>query len=405
MSMAAPLTPAQRRAIADSIDAEAVARDTLAFVEVTSETGAEGEGSAFLAQLLRREGFDVEQDDFLPTAAAQRRPNIYARVAGVGDGPCLAFNGHTDTIPVGACQAPGREGDWILGRGTEDMKGGLVAMVHGAAALRRAGIQLAGDLWLTGVVGHETPVGRKEGPRRLIEHLRSGRIPAQAIVIVEGPCAVWSASLGSALFTITAHADREPVHTIKVPWADNPVRWIGALLQAFDRLEEDFAAGEHHALCGRQQLNVGMVSGGDWFNRLPVQWQVTGTRRWTPGTTGAAAQAQLISVCDELAAQSGLRFDVDFANGREPFETPATHPLVQSLLAAGEADVGQRPDVVGMGLVGDANLYANDGGVATVYYGPEHRTAHSDDERVSLQRLVHCARVYAAAAADYCGVV
>lgn len=393
------LTLTQRQAITAAVDSEAIARDTLAFVEVTSETGEEGRGSAFLAHLLGREGFDVEQDAFL-----DGRPNVYARVAGTGGGSCLAFNGHTDTIPVGACHAPRRDGDWILGRGTEDMKGGLVAMVHGAAALRRAGIDLAGDLWLTGVVGHETPVGKKEGPKRLIEHLNSGRIPAAAIVIVEGPCAVWTASLGSALFTISAFADREPIHTIKVPYADNPVRWLGPLLAQFDRLEERFAEGDHHPLCGRHQLNVGIVRAGDWFNRLPVEWQVTGTRRWTPGTTGADARAELQAVCADLAQRSGLRFEVEFANAREPFETPADHPLVRALLDAGEADRGRRPDIVGMGLVGDANLYANDGGVSTVYYGPEHQTSHSDEERVSVERLAHCARVYAMAAAGFCGM-
>jgi succinyl-diaminopimelate desuccinylase len=394
------LTAQQRLAISEAVDAEAIARDTLDFVRVTSETGDEGPGSAFLVDLLQRQGFDVEEDDFLPG-----RPNVYTRIPGVGGGRCLAFNGHTDTIPVGACHAPKRDGEWILGRGTEDMKGGLVAMVHGVAALAKAGIQLQGDLWLTGVVGHESPVGQKEGPKRLIEHLRSRRIPAEAIVIVEGPCAVWSASLGSAVFVVTAHADREPIHTIKVPYADNPVRWLGALLSAFDVMEEGFAAGTYHPLCGRHQLNVGMVRAGDWFNRLPVEWQVTGTRRWTPGTTCADAQVELQAVCTDLAQRSGLRFEVEMTHDREPFETPADHPLITALLDAGESDRGVRPEIIGMGLVGDANLYANDGGVSTVYYGPQHETAHSDEERVSAEALAHCARVYAMAAAGFCGTV
>jgi acetylornithine deacetylase/succinyl-diaminopimelate desuccinylase-like protein len=42
--------------------------------------------------------------------------------------------------------------------------------------------------------------------------------------------------------------------------------------------------------------------------------------------------------------------------------------------------------------------------VATVYYGPAHETAHSDHERVSISRLVHCARVYAATAMNFCAV-
>ena len=48
------------------VDAEAIARDTLAFVEVKSETCTEGPGSEFLAELFRREGFEVERDDVEP---------------------------------------------------------------------------------------------------------------------------------------------------------------------------------------------------------------------------------------------------------------------------------------------------------------------------------------------------
>ena len=33
------------------------------------------------------------------------------------------------------------------------MAHGLVAMVHAASALKKAGVRLSGDLWLTGVIG------------------------------------------------------------------------------------------------------------------------------------------------------------------------------------------------------------------------------------------------------------
>jgi acetylornithine deacetylase/succinyl-diaminopimelate desuccinylase-like protein len=173
-----------------AIDAESIARDTLDFIKVRSETGREGEGSLFLADLLRREGFEPIIDPVEPD-----RPNIYCHIKGDptssrGRRPALLFNGHTDTIPVGNCSPPGRDGDWVIGRGAEDMKGGLVAMVHAASALRKARVRLVGDLWLTGVIGHETPAGKKEGPRRLIERLRAGALHGDAIVIVEGPCAV-----------------------------------------------------------------------------------------------------------------------------------------------------------------------------------------------------------------------
>ena len=381
------------------IDPEAIARDTLAFVEVKSETCTEGPGSDFLADLLRREGFEVERDDVEPD-----RPNIYTRIAGTGGGPALAFNGHTDTIPIGSSDPPGRDGDWIIGRGTEDMKGGLVAMVHAASALKKAGVQLAGDVWLTGVIGHEAPEGKKEGPKRLIEHLRSRRIPADAVIIVEGPCAIWASSLGSAIFNIDIADDRGPIHTIKIPYETNPAHWVGKLLVELQQREEEFKQGPAHPLCGRQLYNVGMVHGGDYMNRLPAEFRVTGTRRWTPGITLKDIRAEFQEICDRYSEKSGLRWSYFLEGEREPFETSADHPIVKALQEGGEAVSGSTPEIIGMGLVGDANLYDNDGGVKTVYYGSAHQTAHSDHERVSISQLAHCAKVYALAAMKYCGV-
>ena len=381
------------------IDPEAIARDTLAFVEVKSETCTEGPGSDFLADLLEREGFAVEMEEVEPD-----RPNVYTRIRGSGGGPTLAFNGHTDTIPIGKSTPPGRDGDWIIGRGTEDMKGGLVAMVHAASALKKAGVKLAGDVWLTGVIGHEAPEGKKEGPKRLIEHLRSRKIPADAIIIVEGPCAIWAASLGSTIFNFEIKDDRGPIHTIKIPYRTNPAYWVGKLLTELEEREKEFEKQPAHPLCGRQLYNVGMVHGGDYMNRLPASFQITGTRRWTPGITLADVRAEFQEICDRYAEQSGLHWSYSIEGEREPFETPADHPLVEAVRRSAETASGKPPDIVGMGLVGDANLYDNDGGVKTVYYGPAHQTAHSDHEQVSVSQLMHCAQVYALAAMNYCGL-
>jgi acetylornithine deacetylase/succinyl-diaminopimelate desuccinylase-like protein len=380
------------------IDPEAIARDTLAFVKVASETGTEGPGSVFLAGLLKREGFDVEMADVEP-----ERPNVYARIAGSGGGPTLAFNGHTDTIPIGNSASPARDGDWIVGRGTEDMKGGLVAMVHAASALRKANVTLAGDLWLTGVIGHEAPEGKKEGPKHFIQQLRSGKIPASAIIIVEGPCAIWAASLGSAIFTIEVRDDRGPIHTIKIPYESNPAYWVGRLLTELQVHEEQFKQQPAHPLCGRQLYNVGAVHGGDYMNRLPAFFKITGTRRWTPGITLNHIHAEFQEICNRYAQQSGLRWTYFLEGEREPFETPPDHPIMKALIGSAREVSGQEPAIIGMGLTGDANFYHNDGRVNTVYYGPAHQTAHSDHERVSISQLAHCAKVYALAAVHYCG--
>ncbi|MBI3970639.1 MAG: M20/M25/M40 family metallo-hydrolase [Chloroflexi bacterium] len=380
------------------IDREALARDCLDFVGVRSETGQEQDGAAFLAGLLRESGWDVALDE-----AAPGRPNVMVHLPGSGGGPSLLLNGHVDTIPIGKSWPPRRDDAWIWGRGAEDMKGGLVAMVHAVRAIERAGVRLRGDVWLTGVIGHETPAGKKEGPRRLIERLREGRPRADAILIVEGPCAIWRASLGSAVFTLTLDAARLPVHTLKVPYRDNPVRALRPLLEALDELDSRLAARPAHPLAGADQLNVGIVAAGDYPNRLPVRVQVTGTRRWGPGRTADAVRAELADLGERVARAHGLSSAVTLEAAREPFETPSGHPLVRALRDAAERVGGAPPDEIGLPLVGDANLYVNALGIPTVYYGPAYDTAHSDAERVSIDRLVHVARVYALTALSYCG--
>src|SRR6478735_5301149 len=61
----------------------------------------------------------------------------------VGDGDGLVyFHGHFDVVPAQSRTqfTPRREGGRIIGRGTADMKGGLVSMLYGAAAAREPGL-------------------------------------------------------------------------------------------------------------------------------------------------------------------------------------------------------------------------------------------------------------------------
>ena len=54
----------------------------------------------------------------------------------------MYFHGHFDVVPAQsrAQFEPRREGGRIVGRGTADMKGGLVSLLYGAAAARELGL-------------------------------------------------------------------------------------------------------------------------------------------------------------------------------------------------------------------------------------------------------------------------
>jgi acetylornithine deacetylase len=401
-AVARPTVSSLEERVLAQIDQEALAAECLAYVATPSETGDEAAGSTFLAELFRQRGWEVEEDE-----AAPGRPNVLTRIAGADGGPTLLVNGHVDTIPIGKSWPARRDAEWIWGRGAEDMKAGLVAMTHAASALQRAGVRLRGDVWLSGVVGHETPVGKKEGPLHLIRRIGEGAIRPDAILIAEGPCAIWRASLGSAIFRLTVRAAREPLHTLRVPYVENPVRALRFVLEELDRLDAQLKDQPARSLAGRDQLNVGIVTAGDYPNRLPIELRVTGTRRWGPDSTAESVRQELQRLVDRALVASGidgLSGEAALEAHREPFETPTHDVLVAALRGAGERIAGAPPEEIGLALVGDASLYANELGLPCAYYGPGYETAHSDAERVSIDRLVHIAQVYALTMMSFCGV-
>ncbi|MFN2218532.1 MAG: M20/M25/M40 family metallo-hydrolase, partial [Anaerolineae bacterium] len=133
--------------------AEAMARFLQDLVRIPSLSTHEEAMASRLASEMQRVGFaDVWTD---------RVGSVVGRV-GTGHGPKLLFNGHMDVVDVGD---PARwphppyngliEDGVLYGRGACDMKGGLAAMVYAVKALLDAGVELAGDLYVVGVVQEE----------------------------------------------------------------------------------------------------------------------------------------------------------------------------------------------------------------------------------------------------------
>ena len=102
-----------------------------------------------------------------------RRANLVARLRGTGDGPSLAFVGHTDVVPVEG-QAWSRdpftlhvEAGRAYGRGAVDMKGAIAAMVAAVAEVP----QSAGTISFIITGDEEGPA--KYGTLALIDHMRA----------------------------------------------------------------------------------------------------------------------------------------------------------------------------------------------------------------------------------------
>ena len=120
------------------------------------------------------------------------------------------FHGHFDVVPAQSREQfrPRRENGRIVGRGSADMKGGLVSMLYGAAAAQDLGLLGDGRIVLHLVCDEET--GSVTGSGHLRE---TGMIdPGALAMLTPEPTGgvVWHASRGA--ITLRVEVEGRPAH-------------------------------------------------------------------------------------------------------------------------------------------------------------------------------------------------
>jgi succinyl-diaminopimelate desuccinylase len=150
-------------------------------IKSVNPPGDELQAAEYVASVLKKIGLEVEVIKHSPS-----RASVLARLRSSRKKPALLYNGHLDTVPVGSEKWVHEPFEGILsegriwGRGTADMKGGLVALMVAAKALAEARVPLQGDLIIAATAGEEAD---SLGATALAARPDLG--PVQAVVIPE----------------------------------------------------------------------------------------------------------------------------------------------------------------------------------------------------------------------------
>lgn len=347
-----------------------------------------------IAQRLAVAGLETNVIDF-----GNNRGNVVARLRGKGTKPGLMYNGHLDVVPPG--QVPWQYDPFaaeiidgkIYGRGASDMKSGLAAMAVAVELIARSGVQLAGDLVLSGTAGEEVD---GMGALKLVESQAFEGIgnivvgePSSLEVFVAHKGAIW---LEFTTYGKTAHGSMP----------DLGINAILAMHRLIEELQKYSFNVPPHPLLNTPTMNIATIQGGIKTNVVPDLCKLTVDIRTIPGQDHEVIIADMQDLLDNLRDKfPGFRGELQVINNKLPVETPVDHSLVQRALAVGQRLLQKTMAPRGVNYYTDASVFVHETGIPTILFGPgDEKLAHQPNEHVAVSDLTAAVKFYIAFALD-----
>lgn len=281
----------------------------------------------------------------------------------------VVIAGHIDTVPVNDNLPATLDGDFLVGRGTVDMKAGVAVQLKLAAELVAPNVDVT---WIW--YDHEEVASDLNGLGRLAA-IRPDLLAGDFAILGEPTNAVIEGGCNGTL-RVDLRTRGLRAHSARAWVGRNAIHAAAPILATLAAYEPRDV--EVEGLVYREGLNAVAISGGVAGNVIPDECIVALNYRFAPSRSGDEAVAHL----HELFPDVELTV-VDLAEGARP---GLDAPLAQEFLAAvgGEA----KPKY---GWTDVARFCAL--GIPAVNYGPgDPLKAHADDERVELAQITECER-------------
>lgn len=412
------MTDENRRLFTQAFDREELDGLILQLGNIASPYREERQVAEFVYDWMAENGFSPRK-----VAFSEDRPNVVGVLPGTGGGMDLVFNSHMDTAVSPAdplihknpqdpfFHSAWMENDCFMGEGVHNDKGPLACFLMAAKTIRKAGIQLPGDVILTAVCGETglEPVDEFQGPRYHSKDfstrylLTHGGVAADVALVAEGTdFGAATMEAGKAFFKITVFG--EIVYTPWVrrePGIQSPnvfvrtARLIGAL--------EDWARDYEqrnvlHTPEGtvEPKVQISALRGGQpyYVTKGAEACMLYLDVRLTPDQDPRGPRDEL----KDLLQQTGLQGEVELFLHRRGYRSQNLQPAMEALGRAHQEVLGTQMQTARPGFSSmwrDNNPF-NEMNIPAVTYGPTRRCPiHRDD-------MYRAALVYGLTAIDVC---
>jgi acetylornithine deacetylase len=368
-------------------------RDLVAIDSVNPSlvAGAAGEDriASAIAAHMRDIGLRVHLQEVAPG-----RPNVIGVVEGRAPGRSLMFCGHMDTVGVEGMDAPFdpvlRSGR-LYGRGSQDMKGGVAAMIDAARIVAERGLA-QGRLIVAAVVDEEyASIGADALVR---EWTADGAVVTEPTDLQIG--------IGHKGFAwIDVETRGRAAHGSRPRDGRDAIMRMGRVLQRLELLDRALQSRPPHPVMGTGSLHASIVRGGRELSSYPDHCTLQMERRTIGGERADGALREVTAILDDLAREDPeFEGSATLTFSRPPYEVATDHALPRALAAAAEA-VGASTNAMGMSFWTDAAVLGA-AGIPSVLFGPGGAGLHSREEYVTTDDVLACRDALSRLVSDWC---
>jgi acetylornithine deacetylase len=394
-------------------------------VRTRSVTGEEGAVGMVVERAVRERSLEVDTWDATPgemepyldhvgeQASYENRPNVVGVRRGSANGRSILLNAHIDTVDPGDPAAWTHdplsgvvEGDLLYGRGSCDMKGGLVTHLVALDAISDLGLGLRGDVTVAATVGEENG-----GLGALSTVLRGYRADT-ALITEPTRLALVPAQGGSMVFRLNV-----PGRSAHAAVRDEGVSALEKFVPIFEELQElerernaTLSHPLYDGLKNKVPINVGVVRAGNWASTVPESLVAEGRVGLIPGEEVAPfkdlVSERIATVAERDPWLREHSPELTWFGGQfAPAEVELDAPICEAVKEAHERVTGEKPSVEGVAYGADMRLFIRFGGMPCVMYGAgDVNVAHAPDEHVSVTDLLTATSTIACLLADWCVV-
>ena len=398
-------------------------------VRIPSVVGQEGKAQEWMADLYRSLNLEVvkiipekeslqKHPAYVETGLAynESRPNvigIFSRPA-PSTNRSIILNGHIDVVSPEPLETWDLGGPWsghidgnrMYGRGSADMKSGLLSNFFALKSILNLGLRPKGRIILESVIEEEAG-----GSGGTLATLIAG-YKADVMIIPEPlGLRVVTAHPGLNYFRIRVYGK-----TAHAGWSHLGVNAIGKLTKIYERLIQlDRERAERNRneffekSTGRScNLNIGTFKAGDWPSTVAGWAQLEARISYLPGEKEDEIKKEVEFAVEEIAHNDDwLREnppDVEWFGWRaQPWVQDPEIPVIQKFCQIASKILSGTPEIIAS-TAGLDTRFSPLFGVPSFVFGPVGGPLHSSNEYVELDSVLKTIQVLATFIVNWCDI-